>query len=168
MKHCIALLLFSVFAVSVATAQFKDVPKVEKPTLVDDVENVKPDTGPFMEFERMDVDYGTIAHNSEPLRKLPFTNTGTEPLVIKNARGSCGCTVPLWPKEPILPGQTEYIEIRYATNRVGAFSKKVTLTTNEAQPTHVLKVHGKVLKDAEIEAVPEAAPSIFGGKDGKG
>ena len=59
----------------------------------DQIQVVQSD-GPILELESTVVDYGTIEQNGEPLRKLKFTNTGTEPLVIKNARGSCGCTVP--------------------------------------------------------------------------
>ena len=92
---------------------------------------------------------------------------GDEPLVIKNARGSCGCTVPTWPKEPILPGESSVIEIRYATNRVGSFSKKVTLTTNENQDnSRVVTVKGKVLKEEERESIPASAPSIISGGNG--
>jgi len=162
MRQFFLLAVLSIFTLNIATAQFKDVPKVDKQETKDE----KPTEGPIMSLEAMDVDYGTIAQNSEPLRKLKFENTGTEPLVIKNARGSCGCTVPIWPKEPILPGETEFLEIRYATNRVGPFSKTVTLTTNEpSAKKHVIKVHGKVLKEDEQEAVPAAEPSIFGGGD---
>ncbi len=163
MRQFFLLAVLSVFSVNLATAQFKDVPKVEKTETTEEVAK----SGPIMTFEAMDVDYGTIEQNSEPLRKLKFENTGTEPLVIKNARGSCGCTVPIWPKEPILPGETEYLEIRYATNRKGPFSKTVTLTTNEVgTKPHVIKVHGKVLVEEEKEAVPAAEPSIFGGGSG--
>jgi Protein of unknown function (DUF1573) len=112
-----------------------------------------------------DCDYGTIEYNGEPLRVVKFKNTGTEPLIIKNARGSCGCTVPNWPKEPILPGETGQIEIRYATNRVGAIDKRVTVTTNE-EKEHIIKVIGKVLeapKPAVEEAVPAAAPTVIKG-----
>jgi len=112
-------------------------------------------SGPVMHFESKVVDYGTIEQHGEPLRKLSFTNTGDAPLIIQNARGSCGCTVPTWPKKPIMPGETGELEIRYATNRIGKFSKTVTLTTNEegVEP-HVLKVQGKVLKPTEEESVP--------------
>lgn len=119
--------------------------------------------GPVMEFEAMEVDYGTIEQHGEPLRSLSFTNTGTEPLVIKNARGSCGCTVPIWPKEPIMPGETSSIDIRYATNRLGKINKKVTITTNEGGQPHVIKVLGQVNKPEGGEAVPAAAPSIING-----
>jgi hypothetical protein len=108
------------------------------------------------------LDYGTIEHNGDPLRVVKFTNTGTEPLIIKNARGSCGCTVPSWPKEPILPGETNQIEIRYATNRVGKINKKVTITTNEDKQ-HIINVVGKVLPKEEEKSVPESKPSVIGG-----
>ena len=120
--------------------------------------------GPKMEFDAMVVDYGTIEQNSEPLRVLKFTNTGNEPLVIKNARGSCGCTVPQWPKEPIMPGEEAELEIRYATNRLGKFSKKVTITTNEPTDPHVITVKGNVLKPEE--GVPSSKPNIL--KSGNG
>ena len=122
--------------------------------------------GPKMEFESLIVDYGTIKQNSDPLRVITFTNTGNEPLVIKNARGSCGCTVPTWPKEPVMPGDKSQLEIRYATNRLGKFSKKVTLTTNAAGAPVVLTVKGNVLK--EEEGVPSAEPNILkSGGNGK-
>ena len=81
--------------------------------------------GPAMTFESFIVDYGTIEQNSEPLRVIKFVNTGNEPLVIKSARGSCGCTVPTFPKEAIMPGEESQIEIRYATSRLGKFNKKI-------------------------------------------
>ena len=120
--------------------------------------------GPIMTFESMVIDYGTIEQNGEPLRTLAFTNTGNAPLIIQNARGSCGCTVPTWPKKPIMPGETDELEIRYATNRIGAFSKTVTLTTNEigGEP-HVVKVKGKVLKPEAEESVPEGDGLIKSG-----
>ena len=121
--------------------------------------------GPVMEFESLEVPYGDIDQHSEPLRNLSFTNTGTEPLVIKSARGSCGCTVPIWPKEPIMPGEAANIEIRYATDRIGKFSKTVTITTNEGGDPHVVKVHGNVSKADDTQSVPKAPASIItGGK----
>ena len=115
--------------------------------------------GPMMNLESLVVDYGEIEQNSEPLRVLNFTNTGTEPLIIKSARGSCGCTVPEWPKEPIMPGEASTIEIRYATNRLGKFSKTVTLTTNEDGEPRVIKVQGNVSQGED--SVPEAPANIF-------
>lgn len=120
-------------------------------------------TNAKMTFESLTVDYGTIENGSEPLRVVKFTNTGTEPLVIKNARGSCGCTVPTWDKDPIAPGQSSTIEIRYDTKRTGAINKSVTITTNEGPDPQVLQVIGTVLAPKEDMAVPAAEPSIIKG-----
>ncbi|MDX1902989.1 MAG: DUF1573 domain-containing protein [Thermonemataceae bacterium] len=89
--------------------------------------------------------YGTIKNGSTGYRYFKFTNTGSGPLVISDAKGSCGCTVPTWPKEPIMPGQTEYIKVNYDTKRTGAFTKYVTLTTNaKSNTTSRLKIEGTV------------------------
>jgi hypothetical protein len=116
-----------------------------------------------MTFESTVVDYGTIENGGEPLRVVKFTNTGTEPLVIKNARGSCGCTVPTWEKEPIAPGQSSTIEIRYDTKRTGPINKSVTITTNEGPDNHVLQVIGNVLPPKKDESVPAAEPNMIKG-----
>lgn len=129
-----------------------------------EVETETPVGGPVMSLESEVVDYGTIEENGDPLRVVKFTNTGDEPLVIKNARGSCGCTVPTWPKEPIMPGEESTIEIRYATNRIGAINKTVKITTNEGEEPHVIKVIGKVLKKETEESVPASGGGIGGGK----
>lgn len=104
--------------------------------------------GAGMLFEEEVIDYGTIAHNADGKRQFIFTNNGTKPLIITNAQGSCGCTVPTSPKEPIAPGAKGVIGVKYATDRVGPFSKTVTVTSNaEGQPTKVLTIKGTVLAD---------------------
>jgi hypothetical protein len=151
---CASLFLFAIGMN--AQTETPATPKTEVPT----------PTKAVMTFEDgssdTSVDYGTIEHNGDPLRVVKFSNTGTEPLIIKNARGSCGCTVPSWPKQPILPGESAEIEIRYATNRVGKINKKVTITTNEDKQ-HVIKVLGTVLAASEEKNVPESKPSVIGG-----
>lgn len=117
--------------------------------------------GPVMTFDDLIVDYGAIVQHSEPLRVAKFTNTGTEPLVIKNARGSCGCTVPTWPKQPIMPGESAELEIRYDTKRTGSINKTVTITTNQAGDPIVLKVKGKISKAAKEESVPKPKTGLF-------
>ena len=123
-----------------------------------------PMAGAVMAFEKKEIDYGTIKQNSDPLRKFKFKNTGTEPLVIKNAKGSCGCTVPNYKKEPIMPGETSEIEVRYATDRVGGFTKTITVETNEAGGTpQVLTIKGEVLATPAEPGTPTNAPSVLGG-----
>ncbi|MBK9108986.1 MAG: DUF1573 domain-containing protein [Saprospiraceae bacterium] len=106
-------------------------------------------TGPHLEWESTVVDYGEIKKGSEPLRKAVFTNTGTEPLIIMSARGSCGCTVPTWPKEPIMPGEKGVIEIRYDTQRVGPINKSVSVTTNEGGQESRINLKGNISADEE-------------------
>ncbi|EDM44794.1 hypothetical protein SCB49_14520 [unidentified eubacterium SCB49] len=113
-------------------------------------EAVTEDQG-ILEFENMVLDYGTIAHNADGVRAFKFKNVGTAPVVITNVKGSCGCTVPTKPNGPIMPGETAEIGVKYATNRVGAFSKTVTVTSNASEPSVRLRIKGNVL--------PEATPS---------
>jgi hypothetical protein len=107
--------------------------------------------GAGMVFESETIDYGSVAINSDGNRKFEFTNNGNKPLIITNAAGSCGCTVPTFPKEPILPGAKAVIGVKYDTSasRVGPFAKTVTITSNAAgSPSKVLTIKGTVLADA--------------------
>lgn len=104
--------------------------------------------GAGMVYVTETIDYGTIAHNADGKREFVFTNNGNKPLIITNATGSCGCTVPTFPKEPIAPGAKAVIGVKYATDRVGAFTKTVTITSNAAgTPSKVLTIKGTVLGD---------------------
>jgi len=117
-------------------------------------------TGPKMTFDLTTMDYGNIEQNSDPLRTFDFVNDGTEPLVIKHAKGSCGCTVPKYPKEPIMPGESAVIEVRYDTKRIGPFNKSIRLTTNVQEAPIMLYIKGKV--DKAPAGLP-AAPSNLNG-----
>lgn len=157
MKKIVSLFTFLAFFSVLAISQ-TDKTANEAPAATQE-ENA---AGPVMTFEKTEVDYGEIEQNSDPLRVFKFTNTGTEALVIQHAKGSCGCTVPSYPKEPIEPGKSGEIEVRYDTKRIGPFTKTVTLTTNEVEPKHVLKIKGKVNQKApEPDGVP-ASNSGFG------
>jgi hypothetical protein len=101
---------------------------------------------PAFKFEQEVIDYGKIQQNSDGNREFVFTNTGSSPLIISNVKGSCGCTVPTKPEEPIMPGATGTIKVKYATNRIGRFSKTVTITSNASEPKKVVRIKGEVLK----------------------
>jgi hypothetical protein len=104
--------------------------------------------------------YGTIEKSSTGVRFFKFNNTGKAPLIIKGAKGSCGCTVPSYPKEPIMPGESGYIKVKYDTKRVGPFTKYVTLTTNATSNTTTrLKISGTV--EAEPDAIPAREKTMF-------
>jgi len=108
-----------------------------------------------IDFVSKVVDYGTIEHNSDGVRTFVFTNNGTEDLKIKNAKGSCGCTVPTVPKEPIAPGESGEIGVKYATNRVGPFTKTITVTTNASKKPVILTIKGKVNPGEKPTDAPE-------------
>jgi hypothetical protein len=136
------IILFAMLAVAGITATNAQTTKKAKAAKVAKVE------GAGMLFETETIDYGTIAHNADGNRQFVFVNNGTKPLIITNTQGSCGCTVPTTPKEPIAPGAKGIIGVKYATDRVGAFTKTVTVTSNaEGQPTKVLTIKGTVLPD---------------------
>ena len=104
--------------------------------------------GATMTFAKTTIDYGTIVQGSDRVRTISFTNEGSEALIIKSAKGSCGCTVPTFPKTPIEPGATAEIKVNYDTNRIGSFNKTVTIQTNAGVKS--LKVVGKVEKNATV------------------
>ena len=102
-------------------------------------------------FENELHDFGTIDYAGDGVYSFKFTNTGKEPLVISDAKGSCGCTVPKWPKEPILKGQSNVINVSYDTKRPGPFTKTVTVTSNASSATKVLTIKGNVKSQEQSE-----------------
>ncbi len=111
---------------------------------------------PKFAADKLEVSFGNVdAKSGDNSRVFEFKNTGNAPLLVTNAIGSCGCTVPEWPKEPIMPGKTGNIKITYdIANRPGKIDKIVTITTNEVSATdasgasvyktHQIKVTGDV------------------------
>lgn len=101
---------------------------------------------PDFKWENTTIDYGTVtkADEGNSKREFKFTNTGKSPLIISSCRGSCGCTVPTCPTEPILPGKSGSISVHYDINRVGPFTKTVTVTSNAKNPNETLKITGTV------------------------
>lgn len=103
------------------------------------------DTSAKIEFTSDTVDYGEIQKGADGVRVFEFTNTGNAPLIISKVSSSCGCTIPKKPEEPILPGKTGEIQVKYDTNRVGPIRKAITVISNAADtPTVVLKIKGEI------------------------
>ncbi len=100
-------------------------------------------------FKNETVDYGKIVKGSDGVRVFEFTNTGDAELVITNVKSSCGCTVPKKPEEPIAPGSSGSIEVKYDTNRVGPIRKTVTVYSNADEPIKALKIKGEVLNSSK-------------------
>jgi hypothetical protein len=98
-----------------------------------------------MEFEATEWNFGEITQGESVEYAFEFTNTGSEPLIITNAKGSCGCTVPVWPREPVAPGESGVVDVKFnSKGKKGKQNKKVTLTTNMVPNQMVLKVTGLV------------------------
>ncbi len=102
------------------------------------------DVGAKIEFKTETVDYGEISKGDDGVRVFEFTNTGKAPLIISDVRSSCGCTIPKKPEDPIMPGKTGEIQVKYDTNRVGPIRKAITVISNADTPTKVLKIKGEV------------------------
>ena len=98
-------------------------------------------------FETEVIDYGTIIQNSDGERIFTFTNKGDAPLIITNVKTSCGCTVPSYSKEPILPGKTGQLNIKYNTNKLGSFTKTITVISNAEGGNKILKIKGNIIAD---------------------
>lgn len=92
-------------------------------------------------------DFGVINQDTENKKIFTFTNSGTEPLIIEKAKGSCGCTVPKYPKEPIPPGGTGEIEVVYKPGKQkNKQTKNVTITANTTPANTVLTISAEVLE----------------------
>lgn len=110
-------------------------------------------------FEKEVLDYGTIEYDADGTREFKFKNSGKEPLIIYSATGSCGCTVPTAPKEPIKPGETGVIKVHYDTKRVGSFEKTVTVASNGKTASKTLKIKGVVKAAPAPATTPSVAPA---------
>lgn len=98
-----------------------------------------------IEMDKMEHDFGEIGNTDPVHTTFTIKNTGDNPLIITQAKGSCGCTVPTYPKEPIAPGETGSIEVSYnPKGNKGAQSKTVTLIANTEPANTVLFVKSVV------------------------
>jgi len=113
---------------------------------------------PEITFENEIHDYGTVKMGADGNCEFKFKNTGKEPLIISAAKASCGCTVPNYPKEPIMSGQTGVIKVHYDTKRIGAFTKTITINSNAKTETKTLTIKGNV--EGSAEQAPEQAMPV--------
>ncbi len=109
-----------------------------------------------MTFKEVVYDFGEVNEGDKSKHIFEFTNTGKQPLLISNARGSCGCTVPSWPKEPIGPGESGSIEVEYnSKGKKGAVQQTITIDANTNPP--VTKLTIKVMVNVEEDAEEPAS-----------
>ena len=122
--------LLAVFFLAAMTA-------LSAPAFAEGDEPVAVQQGPVLQFQEPAHDFGTIPFAGDGSHDFKFTNVGTEPAVIETAKGSCGCTVPNWSREPIMPGDSSVITVTYDTKRVGGFTKYVTVLYNAEAPVRL-------------------------------
>jgi hypothetical protein len=114
---------------------------------------------PEMTLEVEEYNFGTIKQGESVTREFAFTNTGKEALIISNAQGSCGCTVPEYPKAPIPPKGKGVIKVTFnSAGKQGMQDKTVTLTSNAKNSPKVLHIRGTVEMPAATAEPAKDAP----------
>lgn len=114
--------------------------------------NVDKDHLPFFEFVEEVVDFGTITQGEVVSTNFKFKNVGKSDLIISSAQGSCGCTVPEWPKEPIKPGDEGKISVTFnSSGKQGKQNKTITIVANTNPNTKVIALKGEVLVPKGLE-----------------
>lgn len=112
--------------------------------------------GPKIEFKSETIDYGTVSKDEDNgIRVFEFTNTGDAPLIIKDVKSTCGCTVPSKPKEPVMPGKTGKIEVKYNMNP-GPIRKTITVESNAVNYENgiiPLKIKGNVVDKNQVNVL---------------
>lgn len=152
------LILATAFAVVFMSCKDKAAEKVKDENVEVAAErDAKNADFPVMEFAKTEHDFGTINEGDVVEHKFAFTNTGKSPLVIVSAKGSCGCTVPEWPKDPIAPGATAEMLVKFNSNgKPNQQNKQVTITANTEKGKEVIKIKALV--------TPKAKPAAAEGK----
>lgn len=119
-------------------------PAPQKPGYQEKAENM---TATTASWNTEEYNWGKVTDGEIVRHTFSFTNTGSEPLQIQNARASCGCTTPNWTKEPIAPGESGEIQVEFnSKGRVGLQNKTVTVTGNfEGGINQTLRIRGEVV-----------------------
>ena len=102
--------------------------------------------GPAITFEEASFDFGDIHQGDQVEHVFKFENSGNQPLIITNVQTTCGCTATDWPREPIMPGSTESLNVKF--NSVGKFgrqNKVITVVSNAVSPLNQVKIVTNVL-----------------------
>ncbi|SCX89101.1 Protein of unknown function [Nonlabens sp. Hel1_33_55] len=142
----IVLLFAAVAAVSLTSCNESASAKIDEANLTAAANRESVEANyPVMSFDESEYDFGTVNEGTVVEKEYKFKNTGTSPLIIVNAKGSCGCTVPTWTKEPVAPGEEGSLLVKFNTSgKPNAQSKSVTITTNTEAGTEVIVIKGFV------------------------
>lgn len=102
--------------------------------------------GPYITFEEKSHDFGDIFQDDQVEHVFAFENTGNAPLIITNVQTTCGCTAPEWPKEPVMPGQSAEIKVRFdSKGKFGRQNKVISVISNSVAPVNQVKITTNVL-----------------------
>lgn len=105
---------------------------------------------PVMTFDKTEYDFGTVDEGTVVEHEYTFKNTGKAPLIVVNAKGSCGCTVPTWSKDPIAPGESGSMLVKFNTNgKPNNQTKTVTIKANTETGTETIRIKGFVTPKAK-------------------
>jgi hypothetical protein len=108
------------------------------------------------QFKEETHNFGEVPEGPNAVHIFEFENVGNEPLIITQAKAGCNCTVPQWPKEPILPGESGKITVSYTTKgRIGSINKTVTISSNAEPAQTYLRIKGTVLAGTDGTPVKE-------------
>ncbi|MFB9845108.1 DUF1573 domain-containing protein [Mucilaginibacter ginsenosidivorans] len=114
-------------------------------TASNDTSATAPGDKPVMKFEKETHDFGKIKDGEKVTYEYKFTNTGKSPLIITDAKASCGCTIPEWPKEPIKPGESSKIKVTFnSAGKVGLQDKQILVTANTTPAQNIVHLIGEV------------------------
>lgn len=144
----IACIMTALMAVSCKNKAENAVSKVDesKAQAIMSEEKANEANGTTIAFDTTSYDFGDIKEGDVVETVFTFTNTGDKPLIIQSAVGSCGCTVPEKPEEPIAAGQKGEIKVQFnSAGKKGVNNKTVTLQTNTPEKTQVLNIKANVL-----------------------
>ena len=147
------------FALAIVTSCSTDPSKNAKESKAEATEAATPTAdGPVVSFDKLSHDFGTINEGEVVETVFTLTNTGNSDLIILNARGSCGCTVPDYPKDqPIAPGDSAEVTVKFdSNNKPNADNQSVTFTTNTEKGREVVQIRTFVTPDPLKEQQREA------------
>lgn len=115
--------------------------------------SVQAQNGSYLKFDKLVHDFGELTQGDKAEVDFTFTNTGDAPLLLSSVKSSCGCTIPTWSKDPILPGQKGSIKVKYDSNRIGQINKQITVESNATNGVVYLKIAGNISKKPD-EVMP--------------
>lgn len=163
------VILLSVFFLTTACSSTeepkKDVPSSEEVKKMDGISNsslinnpvtadeaIAPEDAAQIEFEEEVFDFGDIVEGDVVEHLFKFKNTGKNPLIISHAQGSCGCTVPDWPQDPIVPGEEGEIKVKFnSKGKQGEQDKTVTISANTIPNKTTIRIVGGVEPNPNAE-----------------